>query len=132
MVEILPVNARIPVKIGDVTFVCSPMTAPQQAEVLSYVQNQGGEIKADRYKQMRFALKYSLKDIKGVSMGGKPFKLKFDEAGAVSDESLDLISQLGQEKMLQAVVLRWMNVGICDPQYPGVSVELPKGSPKKN
>ena len=132
MINLYSLDARISVKIGGVEFICSPMTSEQQAECLSHLQNRSGEILVDKFKQMRFAIKYSLKGIKGVEFEGKPFELEFDETGGVSDNSLNLISQLGQEKMLQGIVLHWMNNGICDPKYPGVEIEFPKATEKKS
>ena len=129
-IQILPINARINVKIGPVTFVCSPLTSQQQAEILAHIQQSSGVSHVDKFKQMRIALKYSLKDIKGVEMFGKAYKLKFDDNGNVTDDCLEEISQLGQERKLQGVVMRWLSEGYMDPKFPGINIEFPKARQK--
>lgn len=129
-IEILPIGSKIPVEIGPVTFVVSPMTAKQQAEVLDSIRNQAGDTSIDKFQKMRRALKYSLKDIKGVTMFGKPYKIEFDENGDVTDDCLEEISQLGQHNVLMTVVTKWLVGGYMDPKIPGVKVEFPKSRQK--
>lgn len=115
---------KIPVKIGPVKFLISPMSWAQKTEILSLTKMVSGQEIPDNFKMAYLSLKYSIKNIEGaVFSDGSEYKLSFDESGNLTDDSLGELLELPCKAELLQVVTAFLN-GIHDPKIKGVEVKL--------
>ena len=80
-----------------IAFILAPLTAKQKGDVLSLIANKGGNQVQDRWEMVRLALKYSVKGIDGFTDSeDKPLTLAVDADGLMTDESVDILLNIGE------------------------------------
>lgn len=90
---------RIPIKLGDLTVVLSPLTFEQKADVYD-LQMKAGKGKQDDTSILRKAMAYSVKDLKGAkSWDGKEFTLNW-ENGKLCNDCIEVLMGLPDSKSL--------------------------------
>lgn len=107
-VKILRLTDRITLEVGPVTFKLAPLSYSQKAELSSCTKFQDGKEVIDTLKSTFLAIKFSLKEIKGVEdLDGKPYKLEF-EGGVLKDECVEDILNLEQSSELTIAAFQLM------------------------
>lgn len=122
--KIYPINARIPIRAGEVTFHVSPLSLAGRMMLGEYIMRRSGsETRADLAYAMK-CLQLCLKKIDGVQgMDGQPYALKFDDNGMVTDECMEEVQQvLAAAQVASAVSCLFGDM--VDPGIPGVKVEF--------
>ena len=121
---IYPASARIPIKVGDVTFVVKPLTTSGRHRLTEYfTRKQGKEVKMDMEYHYQ-CLKLTLCDVKGLkNPDGSSYKLKVDNEGFVTDDCLDEVSQVLHSSQV-AIAASSLIGGMVDPKIDGVEVDL--------
>ena len=122
---------RVRVTVDGVSFLFSPLTMKQKAEVMGCLTVKSGNMVQDRWEMVRLALKYSLKGVEGLEDSeGKPWALALDSEG-VAQESLDDLSNLSDKADLLFSAALQMTTGIPTQlidgdgkPYEGVEVKL--------
>lgn len=134
MVTLYRTTDKIEVKIGAISVKVSPLNYEQKSMVNAKLMSG----KTDQIMDaIRLAVKFSLKEIKGVKLSdGSEYQLEFDDKG-VKDECLDDISNLDQNAQLSIIcgqLLKGMPNEFINPetgkQLEGVSI-VRKPSGKK-
>lgn len=134
MIVVYRPTDRIPVRMGGATFWVSPLTNQQYAEVMALVQMRAGEEKVEPMALARKTLKFSLKEVEGLSYAsGEPYVLSFDESGNLSDECVEDFIRMNGSANLITVCGQFSMNGVRELTLEGVEVDL-KGtkSVKKN
>lgn len=124
--KIYPITARIPIKVGDVTFWVAPLTHEGRLELTQFIVRSGGaEYKADLKYCMK-CLQLSLKKIEGITWyDDTEYQLRFDDNGIILDECMNEISQfLGSASA--AMAASSLLGSMEDPKLPGVEVAFDK------
>lgn len=86
---------RFDIKELEVGFILSPLTARQKSEVMASLTLNAGEGKRNSWDMVQTAIKYSLKGLVGFAdSAGQELKLTFDPDGSLSDESMDIVTNL--------------------------------------
>lgn len=115
---------RIPVIIGDLTFLIAPMSFEQKIAIMESGKMAAGKETKDMARSAVMAMKYSVKSVKGLkNADGSDYELTFDESGNLSDESISELLQVEQYPKLLEVTTQFVN-GIKDPKIKGVTVDL--------
>lgn len=116
------ISDRIPIKVGDVTFLVSPLTLSQRGEISAMAKRKEGE---DRVKPLDVAIrsiKYGLKGVEGLTLSdGSVFELEFDDAGNLTDESLEDVMQLDSAELVKTC-FNWALYGIGEIE--GVTIDF--------
>jgi len=98
---------RISVKIDDVTIKLAPLTLLQKSEIQTYLAEASKGKGQSGLQGAMLAVKYSLKDIKGVEdQDGNPYELKFD-GDVLADECVEelLNSEISDKMMITCSTL---------------------------
>jgi hypothetical protein len=100
MVTLYRTTDKIEVKIGEISVKVSPLNYEQKSIVNAKIMSG----KADQIMDaVRLAVKFSVKEIKGIKLpDGSDYALEFDDKG-VSDSCLDDLSNLDQNKELSII-----------------------------
>lgn len=115
---------RIPVKIAKLTFWIAPLSFEQKSNLLDCKKMEAGKEVVDGGKRAKLALQYAIKKVDGLKCSdGTDYALKMDEAGNLSDESVDELSGLNCLGPLVSVCLGLMN-GVSDMKVEGVEINL--------
>lgn len=103
--KVYKTSDKIPVKIGDIVVTISPLSRGQKQEILSLSKNSSGILEENAFDMSALALKYSVKNIKGLkNLDGSDYNLKLDESGFVSDESIDDLFNIEENiKLIQVM-----------------------------
>lgn len=121
---------KIPVKIGDLTLLISPLSAEQNAMILSLTRMKGGEEVADAARMALVTLKYCVKEVQGLNgatfADGSPVSFDFDENGILTDDSITVLYGLLNTATLNLLAAKLATEGIKKHDIPGVSFELDK------
>lgn len=122
--KIYPINARIPIRVGDVTFHVSPLSLAGRMQLGEYIMRRGGaEMRYDMAYAMK-CLQLCIKKIEGVeALDGKPYEIRFDDQGFMTDESLEEIQQVLGSAQVASVVSSLIG-NMADPNLPGVKVDF--------
>lgn len=94
--KIFKTTDKIPFSIGDVKIWISPMSFGHKVEIQSTTKLKGGVEVSDGFKVALLTLKYSVKEIEGVSNAdGTPYQLEFEEDGkSLTDDCVNELFQL--------------------------------------
>lgn len=124
--RIYPMNARIPISAGSVTFYISPLSLAGRMQLGEFIMRRAGsERKADLAYAMR-ALQLCLKKIDGVDgADGKPYQLSFDSEGFITDECLEEVQQVMASIQVASAVACMLS-SMTDPGVEGVRVDFDK------
>lgn len=115
MITIYRLTDQIPVRVGEVTFWISPLSLEHRGKLNSMSEKVSGSQIEVALDGATLALKYSLKDIEGVTDAtGNPYKLEFGPDGALTDDCLSEIIQLAGTPKLTRLALRWALTEISD------------------
>lgn len=140
-VKVYSLNARIPVKIGDVTFKLSPFSQSQKIEMAEFANFESGQYLQNASRMTFRALKYSIKGVEGLedALTGEPYALEFDDSGCLTDAAVnDLLSIEIADKLMIAcmAILKGIPKEIVNPQtgqkMEGVEVLPVESALKKN
>ena len=130
MITIYRTSERIPLKIGELEFVISPLDFKQRKDVQAVVTNDEGSIVTDTIKAAELCIKYQIKEVKGlVNMDGSSYKLEFDN-DVLTDNCVNDIMGLEIKEKLAQLFFKTM-AQMKDPEIKGVEITLP-GSKRKN
>jgi hypothetical protein len=130
MIKIYRMTDRIPIKIGPVEFLIGPLSYQQKQEILSQGQMKEGDFVANEMSMAALAIKYQVKEIKGVKdLEGTEYKVEMNGNG-LTDNCVSEILQLENSALLIAALANMLN-GIKDPKIKGVEVRLPKAKNAK-
>jgi hypothetical protein len=122
---------------GKVTLFLQPLTAQDKARIADIKKDINGVKVPDSWEMSMESIRRSLKDVKGLFYDDgqkKPFALKFDEQGRVSDESLTelLNTQITNELVAGCMqMVTGVQSEVCDLQdrkLEHVEVVFPKDS----
>lgn len=132
MIVIPRVSDRIKIKVGEVSFLISPLSVEHKFKLMEYMNLDGGQDKKNMVKMSFYSVKYSLKGIDGVVDGdGKPYELQFGPDGSLTDDCFsEVMGLLGNDKL--AATCLALAMGQDAPKIEGVEVEMPSGAKKKN
>ena len=85
---------RVTITIGEVEFDLKPLNYWQKNEIMDLAEMEGGELKSNTRKATIFAMKSSIRDVRGLEdLHGNPYKVEFNEAGDLTDECVtDLLN----------------------------------------
>ena len=128
---------RITLDIKGVTFKLSPLSFAQKGEIHACTQMNGGVEEQDTIRMTFLAVKYTVKEVKGIiDSNDNEYELVF-EGESLSDECVnDLLNlEICQEVGIAALnFLNGVPVKICDQfqkEIPGVELSFPQGEGKK-
>jgi len=130
------ITDRIPVEVGPLRFLVSPLTSSQKAEIADCYKNVSGEQTVDQMRVAFLTIKYSIKGLEGVNgesiedAHGQPYELKFDASGCLADESVEevmLLDQAPQMMMAAGLLAR----EIKEHKITGVKINLSDVRPLK-
>lgn len=125
--KILRCDEAVPVRIGEVEFLISPLSYEQRMRVLDHSVQSGGKVNEHSIKASQEALRYSLRAVRGVTYhDGSPLELKFNDNGGLTDESLNEVFQLTQRNELTLVVTQWVHGTFGETDVPGVEIDFSK------
>jgi len=81
----------IAVKIEDVTITFKPLTYAQKKHVCGCVSQKGASVIEDRMEMVRLAIKYSVKDVDGLTVGAdaKPYTVTLGADKCLDEETID-------------------------------------------
>jgi hypothetical protein len=107
---------KVSVESLGIAFVLASLTAKQKGDVLACVTTKGGNQLQDRWEMVKLSLKYSVKGLEGFEDGdGEPLKLIFDDGGNLSDESVDVLLNMGAgQAVMIASSLQFATGGVPD------------------
>lgn len=131
MLVVYRLSDRIPVKIGEATFIMGPLSYSQKSEILGNIKMEAGTQTEDALAKAYLAIKYSVKGIKGVkTLKDEPFKLDF-ENGVLTDESTSNVMNINETTgKLMTYAFHFAN-GTMDPKIDGVEVKLDEAFTEK-
>lgn len=117
---------RIPVQIGDLRFLISPLSSAQKLEIISQVKMSSGKEVHDYTKQALLSIKHGVKKVEGLKcFDGSEYELEFDESGSLTDDSVsELLQMEGSDKLI--IVCSTLLNQIKEVNLEGVKVELDK------
>lgn len=122
--KIFRMTDRIPVKIGDVKVMISPLNYAQRAEVVSQTKNKGKDIVPDTGMMMNLTLKYCIKSVEGLEyFDGSKFELQFDEDGSASQESISELLQMAENEKLITLATKILSSKF-EEQTPGLEIDF--------
>lgn len=109
MARIYKRTDRITVKINDVELKLAPLSLDQKTEIQQIlVEAQRAADVKGLTRGIVLAIKYSLKDVKGLEGSDGPYKLQFDEAG-LADECIEDLMNVDFSKKLTMVCSAMVN-----------------------
>ena len=127
---------RIPVVIGDVRLLISPLTGHQKTRILHLTKMKGGDEVPDSAAMTIETIKYCVKGIeceKATFADGKPISFSFEENGELDEDSVSALFQLFDHSMLVTIATNLLAKTADSFDIPGATVELDKVvSSKKN
>jgi hypothetical protein len=137
MARIYRTSDRIPVKIDDITVVIAPLSFAQKTELQS-IMLQAKDDPLFAVRGARLAIKYAVKDVKGVEdMTGADYVPFMDGEGNLSDDDVDALLNLeenGKIITLCSQLIGGVPRGVVDPTtgkpMKGVSIVLPEPGKK--
>lgn len=116
---------RIPVKIGELTFLLAPLNVAQKARLLASVQNVAGVQNEDAFSKASLAIRMSVKEVEGVKCAdGSDWVTELGPDGELTDDCLSEIMQVTQNADLVQVCLAFGLNRIEDPGLPGIEIDL--------
>jgi hypothetical protein len=118
---------RIPVSVGELKFLLSPLSAEQKNSLMDCKKMQGGQEVVDSIGLAYLAIKYAVKGVEGLeSSDGSPFVLDFDPDGTISKECVEVLFELSMESggKLSNVCSSLINGVNFAAKVPGVEVDL--------
>lgn len=121
---------RITLKIGDVSLKISPLTALQKVSLMSLSKMVGGKEVADTSMMAMMTIKYSVKEISGVTAtfsDGSDFSLSYDPDGTLSDDALTSLMQILDNGTLTQIAAQLLTTGVQGINVPGVEIEAGGG-----
>lgn len=125
MAKIYKTTDRIAIKIDDVTIKVAPLSLSQKADVTALMMQ--GQKDADYLKLNQAVLKavsYSLKSVEGLKdSNDEDYKIKFDEQGFVSEDSLNDLSNCAVAEKILKVSSQLINGVPSDFKIEGVEVK---------
>ena len=90
MITVYRNTDRIKLKIHDVLFSVKPLSYKEKADITSTISLDGGMQTEDTMSSVQKIMKYSVKEVKGISYpDGTPLKLKFDDNDHLEEDSID-------------------------------------------
>ena len=117
MATILRMTDRINLKIDEVTFIIAPLSYQRKQELASCTKIVNGEEHFDLLKSQALYIKYSLKDVKGITdVDGKDYELQF-EGDCLTDDCVSEILSLEQREKLNIASWQLLN-GLNDLKDP--------------
>ena len=126
MIVIPRTKDKIPVKIGELEFLISPLNVEQKLKLAGMVKMDKGEEKPDSIGIALSTIKFGVKGLKGaVNLDGSEYKLEFDASGVLTDDCVSDISNIpGNDKLVQSCIA--IGNGQLDVKLDGVEIVLPK------
>ena len=125
MAKIYKTTDRITIKIDDITLKIAPLSLSQKADVTSLMMQ--GQKDADYMKLNQAILKavsYCVKSVEGLKdSNDEDYKLKLDENGFVSEESLNDLSNCAVSEKILKVSSQLINGVPSDFKIEGVEVK---------
>lgn len=116
---------RIPVLIGDVKILVSPLSGDQYAKVGACTKMRGGVEVVDYGKMAVEVLRYCVKGVENLDVkyaDGSDFSVEFDESGCLSEDCLTVLLQaLDTTKLI--LIASSVSSGKFDPQIEGVKFD---------
>ena len=104
MAKIYRLSDRIKLKVDDLEVTIGPLSIHQKAAV------EGVASSSSLIKASIEAMKYAIKDIKGLTdKDGKPYSLQRDEAGDLTEDTLNDLFNLENSYKLVAISLNLVN-----------------------
>lgn len=120
---------RIKVKIGDLEVSISPLTYEQKIEVQTILSNSSKP--DDIYKGSLLAMRYGIKEIKGLELtDGSKYELNFDE-GILTEECAKELLNIEMNAELMAVCNSFADKIPQQINIKGVEIVNPKKKGKK-
>lgn len=134
--RIYKTSDRIPVIIDDLEFKVSPLTYEQKMQISSCVTTVSGQEIFDAAKAAQMAIKFAVKDVKGLETENGDYELKL-ENGILTDECVDDIANLPMSDKLTVTLLNLLQgvpKEVVNPstgqKIEGVIFNKPKGKVK--
>lgn len=122
---------KIPVKIGDLTFMLSPMKWAHKQEIADLIKKRSGNDVLEPVKEAFLTLKYSVKAVRGAKCAdGTDYELPIDENGIATDEGVEDLFQFDSVPSLITVALTWFDK-VKEIKLDGVSVDFGAVETKK-
>jgi hypothetical protein len=124
--KILRITDKILIKEKEIEVTISPLTHGQKMEISDCMKLKAGQTSVDYQKTAMLSLKFSIKDIKGLTnYDNTEYKLDFDDSG-LSDECVgELMTALSTTQIFTAINSALANNLEADLDGVEVSV-LPK------
>lgn len=119
-------NDRIPLKIGKITLIVSPLTGDQNSELATYTKMQGGKEVVDVGRMAISTLKFAVKDIQGVDatyIDGTKFELERD-GDYLTEQSVGDLYEIFGTAQLNMIAAKLISKQI--DEIPGVKIEIDK------
>lgn len=125
MSNVLRMKDRVKIDIGDISFYLAPMNRLQKQEISNCRKTVAGEDELDLTESQALYMKYSIKDVKGLTnYDGSPYELEF-EGDYLTDDCVSEILNLEVTQDLIVSAWRIYNGIAKDASYPkGVEVEV--------
>ena len=103
--KILKLSDRISVKQDGIELIISPLSLEQKMEISGLNKIEGGESKVDRIGIALKTIKFSLKNVFGLTNHDETkYEPTFDSNGFLSDESVEeIFTALGNEPIFQSL-----------------------------
>lgn len=115
-------NEKVPLKVDDLVVSIQQLTMAQKATIIEKLSHSSDQLSL--IDASRLALKYGVKDLKGVELSnGQPYKLAF-EGEVLSDDCVEALLCLPQSDKLQAACFSLLR-GISDPLLDAVGKKIP-------
>ena len=137
MAKILRLTDRVSLKLGDVTFILSPLSNDRKLEIGSCTSTVKGEQVFDHGRAQHLYIKHSLKEVRGLEeYDGSTYELEF-EGECLSDDCVSEIFMLEQKEKLMVIAWQLLNgipakiYGTDDKILKGVKLEVLKGRKEK-
>lgn len=100
MTQILRMNDRITLKIGDITFYLAPLNHGHKMQLTSMTKVVKGEEIYDFLGAQAYYIKHGLKDVEGIeTYDGEKYELQF-EGNELTDDCVSEILNLEQKSLL--------------------------------
>lgn len=116
---------RIPVQIGELKFLISPLPYQKKIELGEMQKMISGEEVKDYTGYMKALLSACVKGVEGVEDAvGQPMELEFGPDGELADSAFEVLFQLGELPKLANVAVLLKNQIRDLPELEGVKVEL--------